>query len=233
MGLDIYFRKQRHQGMYDAIAELNEQRTKFVNAEYELSETQHDIVEKAYDLIHSLDVVGVDVDCVNIDAILGNFCKPIYNDVVNTVQDILAKYNDDELNNEIAVSVPVKVADADTYFDMGKFEKTEVAYFRKVNFLLPFFGYEENCSDLEIEKCQVKDIVDVCTRILEIKENQGIDEAVKIADEELATEGGFFFGSTEYDECYFNDVEDVLNKFTTILNETDWDNETVYMHCWW
>ena len=43
----------------------------------------------------------------------------------------------------------------------------EVAYFRKVNFLLPFFGYEENCSDLEIDKCQVEDLIETCKAVLE------------------------------------------------------------------
>lgn len=227
MGLDIYFRKQRHQGMYDAIAELNEQRTKFVNAEYNLSDEQIDILNKEYELAHETN------DYNSVNEILRDFCTPIWVEVADAVKAILDKYNNDELKSEVQVTIPIKESDAVDCFDIGKFDKTEIAYFRKVNFLLPFFGYEENCSDLEIEKCQVEDIVDVCTRILEIKENQGIDEAVKIADEELATEGGFFFGSTEYDECYFNDVEDVLNKFTIILNETDWDNETVYMHCWW
>ena len=33
----------------------------------------------------------------------------------------------------------------------------EVAYFRKVNFLIPFFGYEEDCSNIEIDKYQVAD----------------------------------------------------------------------------
>jgi hypothetical protein len=49
----------------------------------------------------------------------------------------------------------------------------------------------------------------------------------------LPTTSGFFFGSTEYDEWYFKDVEDVRDKFSKLLDEIDWSNETLYMHCWW
>lgn len=233
MGLDIYFRKQRHQGMYDAIAELNEQRTKFVNAEYELSATQHEIIEKAYALTNSLKASGVKTECVKIDTILYNFCKPVYKEVVKNVKGIIAKYNDDELTSEVVVTVPKKTGYAGDYFNMGKFESKNVAYFRKVNFLLPFFGYEENCSDIEIDKYQVEDLVNACQTILDTLKTSGTQVATEVANEMLPTEGGFFFGSTEYDEWYFKDVEYVRNEFTRILETFDWENETLIMHCWW
>ena len=227
MGLDIYFRKQRHQGMYDAIAEINEQMTEFVNAEYNLSVEQIDILNKEYELAHETN------DYSKVNEMIRDFCTPTWLQVADNVKAIMDKYNNDELKSEIVVTIPVKDADAVDCFDMGKFEKTEAAYFRKVNFLLPFFGYEENCSDIEIDKYQVEDLVNACHTILDTLETSGKQAATEVANEMLPTEGGFFFGSTEYDEWYFKDVEYVLNKFTTILDNTDWDNETLYMHCWW
>ena len=227
MGLDIYFRKQRHQGMYDAIAEINEQMTEFVNAEYNLSVEQIDILNKEYELAHETN------DYSKVNEMIRDFCTPTWLEVADNVKAIMDKYNNDELKSEIVVTIPVKDADAVDCFDMGKFEKTEAAYFRKVNFLLPFFGYEENCSDIEIDKYQVEDLVNACQTILDTLKTSGTQAATEVANEMLPTEGGFFFGSTEYDEWYFKDVEYVLNKFTTILDDTDWDNETIYMHCWW
>lgn len=38
-------------------------------------------------------------------------------------------------------------------------DKIAIGYFRKVNCLLPHFGYEDNCEYLEIEKSQIEDLV--------------------------------------------------------------------------
>ena len=100
----------------------------------------------------------------------------------------------------------------------------EVAYFRKVNFLIPFFGYEENCSNIEIDKCQIEDLVDACKAVLEDHSK---------AEELLPTTDGFFFGSTEYDDWYFGDVECVKTTFESILEDFDPEEYILTMHCWW
>ena len=107
---------------------------------------------------------------------------------------------------------------------------SEVAYFRKVNFLLPYFGYEENCSEIVIDKCEVEELIDDCKRVLGAKDT---DEAESVADELLPTEAGFFFGNTDYDEWYFNDVREVADKFTEILDTFDFDENELVMSCWW
>lgn len=56
---------------------------------------------------------------------------------------------------------------------IGKYKKKEefkeLLFFRKVNFLLPFFDYTENCEDIEINKQQVEDLVDTCKQVLKEK----------------------------------------------------------------
>lgn len=100
----------------------------------------------------------------------------------------------------------------------------KVAYFRKVNFLMSFFDYEGNCEYVPIDKNQVIDLIDTCKQVL---------ENYNRANELLPTQCGFFFGSTDYDEFYFSDVKDVLDKFTEILDTTDWDNDELVMYAWW
>ena len=100
----------------------------------------------------------------------------------------------------------------------------EVAYFRKVNFLIPFFGYEENCSNIEIDKYQVEDLIEACKAVLEDHSK---------AEELLPTTPGFFFGSTEYDDWYFDDVESVKATFESILEDFDPEEDILMMHCWW
>ena len=107
---------------------------------------------------------------------------------------------------------------------------SDVAYFRKVNFLLPYFNYEENCSEIVIDKYDVEELIEDCERVLASKDT---DEAESVADELLPTEEGFFFGNTDYDECYFNDVREVADKFTEILDTFDFDENELVMSCWW
>ena len=100
----------------------------------------------------------------------------------------------------------------------------EVAYFRKVNFLIPFFGYEENCSNIEIDKYQVEDLIEACKEVL-----ANHDKASFL----LPTQEGFFFGSTDYDDWYFDDVESVKTTFESILEDFDQEEDILTMHCWW
>jgi hypothetical protein len=54
-----------------------------------------------------------------------------------------------------------------------------------------------------------------------------------LAEEYLPTQGGFFFGSTDYEESYFYSVGCVREKMLEILKNTDWDKEDIYFYCWW
>ena len=116
------------------------------------------------------------------------------------------------------------------YDDAYKSLYSEAAYFRKVNFLLPYFGYEENLSEIVISRCEVEELVDDCKRVLAAKDT---DEAESVADELLPTEEGFFFGNTDYDNWYFNDVREVADKFAEILDTFDFDKNELVMSCWW
>ena len=49
MGLDIYFQKQRHNGMVNAIADLNELRSRFGNVENTLTEEQLEPINEMYE----------------------------------------------------------------------------------------------------------------------------------------------------------------------------------------
>ena len=53
------------------------------------------------------------------------------------------------------------------------------------------------------------------------------------AEELLPTRAGFFFGSTEYDDWYFGDVESVKTTFESILEDFNPEEDILTMHCWW
>ena len=95
----------------------------------------------------------------------------------------------------------------------------EILYYRKVNFLIPFFGdsmlYEEMGFILaSVHKDKIKNLIDSCEIVLKDR---------KKAPEILPTEEGFFFGSTEYDDYYFECVQEVLNNFKELLKDFEED----------
>lgn len=112
-------------------------------------------------------------------------------------------------------------------------------YFRKVNFLLPYFGYGENCSDNEISKGELGNLVVACNKVLTAYEKSVLgcedepDEPwEEIADCYLPTSSGFFFGSTDYDEYYIEDVREVKEWALKLLAELN-EDDIVIMNCWW
>ena len=122
-------------------------------------------------------------------------------------------------------------------------EREKVAYFRKVNLLLPFFGYSENCSDLIITKDQVEDLIGTCSNVLDyfsnlyelnsFKEYYDKQEWIEYCQETLPNQDGFFFGSYEYDECYIDKVQRVKKIFQEVIENVDWERQDLVMYCWW
>ena len=86
------------------------------------------------------------------------------------------------------------------------------AYFRKVNFLYGYFADSLVDEVAWVTREDVEDIIDRCERV---KKDHSL------ADELLPTQGGFFFGSTQYDDWYFTDIEDVLKQFKHLLKMMD------------
>lgn len=84
--------------------------------------------------------------------------------------------------------------------------EVKIGYWRKENAIHQFFV--DNCQD-GVDDCResyvsretLKELRARCVRVL-------ADHS--LADEELPTQSGFFFGSTEYDEWYFGGLEDTI-----------------------
>ena len=103
---------------------------------------------------------------------------------------------------------------------------SEIGYFRKVNFLMAFFNYEGNCEFKEIAKYKLEDLVERCNAVLTAKHRK------EKAEDILPTQSGFFYGSTEYDKYYYEDVKEVRDWASGVLNDLK-DEEMVLMYCWW
>jgi hypothetical protein len=123
--------------------------------------------------------------------------------------------------------------------DPEEYGISECGYFRKVNFLLPYFGYTENCEDLIVDIDDLWTLKKFCNEILDAyKESEDASDEDEpwetLANDLLPTEGGFFFGSTDYDEGYIQDVQEVRDWLNSLLVDGDVaEDEVVVMNCWW
>lgn len=92
----------------------------------------------------------------------------------------------------------------------------EVAYWRKANAIHAWFvrecqGEVDDCRSAYVSREKLNELLEVC-RI--------VNADHKEADNLLPTQSGFFFGSTEYDEWYFGDIEETVKQLESALKNT-------------
>ena len=105
--------------------------------------------------------------------------------------------------------------------------RIEVMTWRKANMVQNFFEKHvevENCQDVEVSEALLEDLLIRCDKILKDK---------NLASILLPTTSGFFFGSTDYDEWYFDDLKETSEELTKILEHDLEDDEDYVYHCWW
>lgn len=89
--------------------------------------------------------------------------------------------------------------------------KLPIGYWRKANAIHRWFiqncaNDEDDCREMSVSYDQLMELKRLCQQVLDDHDK---------APELLPTQEGFFFGSTEYDEYYFDDLKhtiEILNK---------------------
>lgn len=89
----------------------------------------------------------------------------------------------------------------------------KVGYWRKANAIHKWFvdNYADGVDNCQPIRCNVhalENLLKICAKIKVLPES---------APEELPTEGGFFFGSTEYDEWYYKDIDETIEMLQPII----------------
>ena len=108
--------------------------------------------------------------------------------------------------------------------------KFRVAYWRKANAIHDWFvqnvqeGVDE-CQEAWVSREQLQELVDICKQVL---------ENPKKAKDLLPTRSGFFFGSTEYDEWYKQDLTYTVERLEKILADPAFDKgvDFYYQSSW-
>ena len=112
----------------------------------------------------------------------------------------------------------------------GKIVDNKVMYWRKANqireWIVSNAGYDRmnNCVEFPLSKETLIRLRDDCKRVIDNKE---------LAREILPTRSGFFFGDTEYNDWYFEDIRETYVKLKEILRTTDFDKYEIFYFEWW
>jgi len=115
--------------------------------------------------------------------------------------------------------------------DMYLYRKTvdEVAYWRKANAIHDWFiknaGVEDNCKPIQVSMSDIVALRDVCQKVID----EGTEET---AMELLPPVSGFFFGGTEIDDWYWDDIKGTLTKLNELIDNNTEDQEFEYQASW-
>jgi len=104
----------------------------------------------------------------------------------------------------------------------------QVAYWRKANAIHGWFVREaqngvDECQHSLVHREQLQELIDTCSKVL-------LDHS--LAEELLPPERGCFFGTYEYDDWYFTDLENTVTELTAVLADKGEDYEFYYNSSW-
>ena len=217
MGLDIYFHRVKRQ--------------------FEGDPTNHEDFEKfceqvnidAQDKLRSqFDTLLKPLREAWENAKTNNYWVNIYNDryfsSVEKIRPLVAKNYDWKIHPYVDKILDLPELEEQLKKEVDDHYEQYNAYFRKVNFLFAYFQNKGKLMDeyyAFVEKEDVEDIISKCEKILAAKKDNtwlNEDETIEeFAASLLPTQSGFFFGSTDYDEYYFDDVKDCLRQMKQYL----------------
>jgi hypothetical protein len=110
-----------------------------------------------------------------------------------------------------------------------------VAYWRKANSIHQWFvtnvqDNSDNCGKFYVEREALNALVRDCKEVIS-ERNKGNDQKVAMAT--LPPQPGFFFGSTDIDEDYYEDIENTINQLESILNNPKLKDFDFYYQASW
>ena len=116
--------------------------------------------------------------------------------------------------------------------DMWLYEKQvhEVAYWRKENaihnwFVTNYADGVDDCSSIEVDRIGLIMLRDICLKVSE-------SGNAELAMELLPPVAGFFFGSHQIDEWYWEGVKETATKLTEVIDESVEDAMFEYQASW-
>lgn len=131
-----------------------------------------------------------------------------------------------EVRNEVIVKTGGEI-DEKIKPERIRYVVEEIAYWRKANQIHRWFvenvqkGIDE-CQSSYVSRENLEELLNLC---------QLVAANHSLADELLPSASGFFFGGTDYDEWYYNDINSTIKYLTEALEDESAD-EFEYHASW-
>lgn len=109
---------------------------------------------------------------------------------------------------------------------------SEVGYWRKANQIHNWLvenvqDGKDDCEEYYVDPDKLRSLLDICKHILKLKRWKAY------AEKNLPTCKGFFFGDTEYDEYYLEDIKNTVEIIEKVFADFDADNDSLYYQSSW
>ena len=105
----------------------------------------------------------------------------------------------------------------------------QVAYWRKANaihgWIIEETGAVDNCDPIHISKPLLIRLRDTCAEVLRV-------QTADYAQELLPPTNGFFFGSHEVDDWYWENIKETIERLNDIIDNSSEDQEFEYHASW-
>lgn len=110
-----------------------------------------------------------------------------------------------------------------------------VGYWRKANAIHKWFvdncqDGNDDCKDYYVSEDDLKKLKETCEFVLAFR---GTTDEKKVVSENLPPCEGFFFGSTDIDEYYFQDLEETIKIVEKALKEIEENDAEIYYSSSW
>lgn len=123
--------------------------------------------------------------------------------------------NFEHTDAEGVIDITIKGKPVNINFNKVEYVTEEVCYWRKANQIHAWFVNHvqdgvDNCGNYEVSVDNLRELVSDCKKVIECPE---------LAEDILPTRTGFFFGSTDYDEYYFEDLKYTVETLEEALKD--------------
>ena len=140
------------------------------------------------------------------------------------------EHRDDEVKNFYPEKLNVFQNDIYERNFLSKSTEYQVAYWRKANSIHSWIiencaDGKDKCQDIWMSKEKLTELLDIVRKVLDDN---------SLADELLPVQDGFFFGSQEYDDWYFEDLKyanHIIPLLLDYLEKNPYDE--LYYHASW
>lgn len=125
------------------------------------------------------------------------------------------------------IDLTIKDSPVNINFNRVSYISENVGYWRKANQIHNWFVYnvqngEDDCREYMVSRQDFENLLESVNLVLNAK---GTPEESSIIEENLAPVEGFFFGTTEINESYWEDLEITKQIVSDVLAEMDEDGK--------